>query len=129
MTWEQQEVFRILKNKPGTSYQEADDVNKHIIRDWVKSLMQVTEVKIEFFKADGTLREMRCTLDFSKIPEDQLPKLTPDAPVDGIVKESKQRKKPDEHSLRVWDLDKGEWRSFRFDRLQKVGAEISLETK
>lgn len=124
MTWEQQEVFRILKNKPGTSYQEADDVNKAIIRDWVKSLMQVTEVKIEFLKADGTLREMRCTLN-----PDKLPPPPASMPVDGIVKESKQRKKPDEHSLRVYDLDKGEWRSFRFDRLQKVGAEISLEAK
>ena len=125
MTWEQQEVFRILKNKPGTSYQEADDTNKMIIRDWVKSLLHVTEVTIEFLKADGTLREMRCTLDGERIPA---PSSKPQ-PVDGIIKESKQRKQPDEHSLRVWDLDKGEWRSFRFDRLQKVGAEISFETK
>jgi hypothetical protein len=124
MTWEQQEVFRILKNKPGTTYQEADDVNRAIIRDWVKSLAQVTEIKIEFLKADGTLREMRCTLN-----PDKLPQVPASASVDGIVKESKQRKKPDEHSLRVFDLDKNEWRSFRFDRLQKVGAEISLETK
>jgi hypothetical protein len=128
MTWEQQEVFRILKNKPGTTYQEADDANKAIIRDWVKSLAQATEIKIEFLKADGTVREMRCTLDFDRIPQDKLPKPTA-VPVDGIVKESKQRKQPDEHSLRVFDLDKSEWRSFRFDRLQKVGAEISLETK
>ena len=124
MTWEQQEVFRILKNKPGTSYQEADDTNKMIIRDWVKSLLHVTEVTIEFLKADGTLREMRCTLNPDKLPA---PVVT--GPVDGIVKESKQRKQPDEHSLRVFDLDKNEWRSFRFDRLQKVGAEISFETK
>jgi len=128
MTWEQQEVFRILKNKPGTTYQEADDANRAIIRDWVKSLAQATEIRVEFLKADGTVREMRCTLDFDRIPEDKLPKPTA-VPVDGIVKESKQRKHPDEHSLRVWDLDKNEWRSFRFDRLQKVGAEISLETK
>lgn len=123
MTWEQQEVFRILKNKPGTTYQEADDVNKHIIRDWVKSLLYATEIKIEFLKADGTIREMRCTLDSGRIPAP-----LPLAPVDGIVRESKQRKQPDEHSLRVWDLDKGAWRSFRFDRLQKVSAEINFET-
>jgi hypothetical protein len=126
MSWEQQEVVRILKNKPGTTYQEADDVNKAIIRDWVKSLAQVTEVKVEFLKADGTLREMRCTLNPDKLPP--LPVVT--GPVDGIVKESKKpRKEADPHSLRVFDLDKNEWRSFRFDRLQKIGAEISLETK
>jgi hypothetical protein len=126
MSWEQQEVVRILKNKPGTTYQEADDVNKAIIRDWVKSLAQVTEVKVEFLKADGTLREMRCTLNPDKLP----PPPVVTGPVDGIVKESKKtRKEPDPHSLRVFDLDKNEWRSFRFDRLQKIGAEISLETK
>jgi hypothetical protein len=125
MTWEQQEVFRILKNKPGTSYQEADDVNKVIIRDWVKSLLHVTEVNVEFTKADGTVREMRCTLNPDKLP----PPPVPTGPVDGIVKESKQRKAPDPESIRVFDLDKNEWRSFRFDRLQKVGASISFETK
>jgi len=125
MTWEQQEVFRILKNKPGTTYQEADDVNKVIIRDWVKSLLHVTEVRVEFTKADGSVREMRCTLNPDKLP----PTPAPTGPVDGIVKESKQRKAPDPESIRVFDLDKNEWRSFRFDRLQKVGAEISFETK
>ena len=45
------------------------------------------------------------------------------------VKEAKERKKPDEHSLRVFDLDKKEWRSFRFDRLQKVSTEIVFGTK
>jgi hypothetical protein len=124
MSWEQQEVFRILKNKPGTTYQEADDVNKTIIRDWVKSLLQVTEVTVEFTKADGTIREMRCTLN-----PDKLPPAPVTGPVDGIVKESKQRKAPDPESIRVFDLEKNEWRSFRFDRMQKIGAEISFETK
>lgn len=126
LTWEAQEVYRILRNKPGTSYQEADDANKAVIRNWVKSLMQTTEIKINFLKADGTEREMRCTLDWARIPE----KNHPGQPsVDGIVRESRERKKPDEHSLRVFDLDKQEWRSFRFDRLQKISAEISLEAK
>ena len=125
MSWEQAEVFRILKNKPGTTYQEADDVNKHIIRDWVKSLLHVTEVTVEFTKADGTVREMRCTLNPDKLP----PVPTPTGPVDGIVKESKQRKAPDPESIRVFDLDKNEWRSFRFDRLQKVSADIVFAAK
>ena len=124
MSWEQAEVVRILKSKPGTQYQEADDVNKAIIRDWIRSLLQVTEVTVEFTKADGTIREMRCTLDGSRIPAPPVA-----GPIDGIVKESKQRKKPDEESIRVFDLDKNEWRSFRFERLQKVGASISFETK
>lgn len=120
--WEQQEIVRLLKGSPGTQYQEADDTNKAIIRDWVKSLLQKGPITVTFVKADGTDREMLCTLDLSRIPP-----ATPNTPVDGVVKESKQRKKPDEHSIRVFDLDKNEWRSFRFDRLKKVTAEINFE--
>lgn len=122
MTWEQQEIVRLLKNTPGTQYQEADDANKAIIRDWVRSLLQKDEVTVTFVKADGTDREMRCTLNPEKLP----PPPVATGPVDGIVKESKERKKPDEHSLRVYDLNKSEWRSFRFDRLKKVAAELNF---
>ena len=119
--WEKQEVVRLLKGAPGTQYQEADDANKAIIRDWVKSLLQKQPVTVVFTKADGTDRSMLCTLN----PE-QLPPM-PAGPIDGIVKESKKpRKEPDPHSIRVFDLEKKEWRSFRFDRLKKVSAELSF---
>lgn len=122
MKWEQQEIVRLLKNTPGTQYQEADDTGKAVIRDWVRSLLQKDEVTVTFVKADGTEREMRCTLNPEKLPPVNVTVM----PVDGIVKESKERKKPDEHSLRVYDLDKSEWRSFRFDRLKKVAAELKF---
>ncbi len=118
--WEKQEVVRLLKGAPGTQYQEANDDNKAIIRDWIKSLLQNGSITVTFTKADGTDRNMLCTLDPEKLPA------VPAGPVDGIVKESKERKKPDPHSIRVFDLEKGEWRSFRFDRLKKVTAELSF---
>lgn len=124
MSWEQQEVVRLLKGAPGTQYQQADDANKAIIRDWIRSLLQKGPITVTFTKADGTDRKMLCTLDHTQIPE------TPakPVPVDGIVRESKKpRKEPDPHSIRVFDLDKKEWRSFRFDRLKKVSAEISFD--
>jgi hypothetical protein len=124
-TWEKQEVVRLLKGAPGTQYQEADDVNKAIIRDWIKSLLQKSTIKVTFVKADGTDREMLCTLNWDFIPSAAI---TPVLPVDGIVKESKKpRKEPDPHSLRVFDLEKQEWRSFRFDRLKKITAELKFE--
>ena len=125
MTWEQQETIRLLKSAPGTQYQEADDTNKAIIRDWVKSLLQKGPVTVTFTKADGTDREMHCTLSWEHIP----PRQQPQDVTEEQLKESKPRKKPDEHSIRVFDLDKQEWRSFRFDRLQKVSAEIVFGTK
>jgi len=123
--WEKEEVFRLLKNAPGTQYQEADDANKAIIRDWIRSLLQKSTITVTFTKADGTNREMLCTLNWNVIPTDKAPKET-STPIDGIVKESKQRKEPDPHSLRVFDVDKQEWRSFRFDRLLKITAELTF---
>ena len=89
-TWEKQEVVRLLKGAPGTQYQEADDVNKAIIRDWIKSLLQKSTIKVTFVKADGTDREMLCTLNWDFIPSAAI---TPVLPVDGIVKESKKPRK------------------------------------
>jgi hypothetical protein len=127
-TWEKQEVVRLLKGAPGTHYQEADDVNKAIIRDWIKSLLQKSEITVTFVKADGTDREMLCTLDSSRIPA--MPDVTilsnSTKNVDGLVESKKPRKQPDPHSLRVFDLEKQEWRSFRFDRLKKVTAELNF---
>jgi hypothetical protein len=116
MTWEQQEIVRLLKNTPGTQYQEADDVNKAIIRDWVRSLLQKETITITFVKADGTDRKMRCTLHPDQLPP--VPVAT--GSVDSVVRESKERKKPDPHSLRVFDTDLQQWRSFRFDRLKQI---------
>lgn len=121
-TWEKQEVIRLLKGAPGTQYQEADDANKAIIRDWIKSLLQKSTITVTFVKADGTDREMLCTLNWDNIPTPIL-----SYPIDGIVKESRARKQTDEHSLRVFDMEKQEWRSFRFDRLKKITAELKFE--
>jgi hypothetical protein len=120
--WEQQEIVRLLKGAPGTQYQQSDDANKMIMRDWIKSLLQASTITVQFTKADGTVRDMQCTLN----PE-QLPDMVTTGPVDGIVVESaKPRKAPDPHSLRVFDVDKQEWRSFRFDRLLKITAELKF---
>ena len=122
MDWPKQETIRLLKNAPGTQYQQSSDTEKAVIRDWVRGLLQKGAVTVIFVKADGTDREMLCTLDYA-----QLPSVPASLPVDGIVKESKERKQPDEHSLRVFDLDKQQWRSFRFDRLKKVTSQLIFE--
>lgn len=128
--WEKQEVVRLLKGVPGTQYQEADDAGKEQIRSWVRGLLTNSEINVTFTKADGTDREMLCTLDHSRIPASVAKPValtTSTAPVDGIVRESKTpRKAPDPHSLRVFDLEKKEWRSFRFERLKKVTATLDF---
>ena len=130
LSWEQQEVFRLLKAQPGTTYQESDETGRHIFRDWVRNLLNVSEITVTFVKADGTLRDMRCTLDRDRIPP-QPPRELNTAPVDGIVREDREIAaliKPEEsHTQKVFDLDAGAWRSFRYDRLKKVTATMSFE--
>jgi hypothetical protein len=130
LTWEQQEVFRLLKSQPGTTYQESDESGRMIFRDWIRNLLSVSEITVTFVKADGTVRDMRCTLDIDRIPPQppRAAKPTREAPVDGIVRESKEVKVPEEsHTQKVFDLDAGAWRSFRYDRLKKVTATMSFE--
>ena len=123
--WEKDEVVRLLRSQPGTQYQEADDQVKELIREWVRGLLQNSEVTVTFTKADGTDRDMLCTLDHSRIP---ISIIKPVQSVDGIVRESKKPKKePDPHSIRVFDLEKQEWRSFRFERLKKVTATLDFQ--
>ena len=122
--WEKDEVVRLLRSQPGTQYQEADDFVKEQIREWVRGLLQNSEVTVTFTKADGTDRDMLCTLDGSRIPVSPVKPV----PVDGIVRESKKPKQaPDPHSSRVFDLEKQEWRSFRFERLKKVTAVLNFQ--
>jgi hypothetical protein len=124
--WQKQEMVRLLKGAPGTAYQEADDANRTIMRDWVRSLLQKQPITVTFVKADGTDREMRCTLN----PE-ELPAVVPTGPVDGIVIESKRPRKdpkdPDPAVIKVYDLEARSWRSFRMDRLKKITAELNFQ--
>jgi hypothetical protein len=134
-TWEKQEVFRLLKNQPGTQYQEADEAGKEQIRKWVKSLLNNSVVNVQFVKSDGTVRVMRCTVDASKvlIPSAKLPTAgaasivaSATANIDGLTESKKPRKEPDPVNQRVYDMDLNEWRSFRYDRLQKISVEIDF---
>jgi hypothetical protein len=124
--WQKQEVVRLLKGAPGTAYQEADDTNRTIMRDWVRSLLQKQPITVTFTKADGTDREMLCTLN----PE-EFPAVVQTGPVDGIVSESKKPRKepkdPDPAVIKVYDLEAKSWRSFRMDRLKKITAELSFQ--
>ena len=132
LDWEKAEVFRLLKNQPGTQYQEADEAGRKQLRGWVHNLLNNSEVTVQFVKSDGTVRDMRCTLDRSRIPPAP-PKTVPTeiegsstVNIDGLAESRKPRKEPDPVTQRVYDLDAGAWRSFRYDRLQKITAEIDF---
>jgi len=127
ITWKQEEVIRLLKQQPGTYYQEANDAEKSIMRDWVRDLLNAQAATIEFVKADGSVREMQCTLNWDLIPATVI-----EPPLDPLAESThpkKERKQPDPEVIRVFDLQAGAWRSFRMDRLKKISAEIAFSHK
>ena len=76
-------------------------------RDWMTSALKETIVNLSFEKVkDGSIREMKATLNSELIPEDKMPKT-----------ESSVQVTHNEDILRVFDLDLNEWRSFRIDKV------------
>jgi len=65
-----------------------------------KNVMRVT-----FTKVNGEERVMRCTLHDSVLPEQH---------ISGI------KKKENQETLSVWDLDNDGWRSFRLDSIKEM---------
>jgi hypothetical protein len=68
---------------------------------------------VTFTKKDGTKREMLCTLIESKIPADKRPKAS-------VGLEEETNSSTVGSAVRVFDLGKSEWRSFRWDTVISV---------
>jgi hypothetical protein len=79
--------------------------------DDYKEVLKESIANVVFTKADGSERQMRCTLR----PED-LP------PLEASKSES-SGKKPSTEVVAVWDLDAQGWRSFRIDSVKDFSKE------
>jgi hypothetical protein len=82
-------------------------------RDQVLDLLRSTVLTVNFTKADGSPRDMKCTLLEEHIPADQKPK----SPGNGEPFVPTQWP---EDVVRVFDLEKTAWRSFRLDSINSV---------
>jgi len=111
MDFAQTETWRILRDQPGNGYQQLSEPDREIMRTWLHGLLVSQTITVDFTKADGTARTMRCTLH-----PDQLPVVP--------IVEGKKTAVPDTHSLRVFDVEKQAWRSFRFDRIQEIKFDL-----
>lgn len=89
-----------------TLYNEWSEQERKIFKDWLISHLKYGPVTVTFKKKDGTLREMNCTLK-SELAKD-------------YEKKTERTKTVNEETCPVFDLDKQEWRSFRFDSVTKV---------
>lgn len=73
----------------------------------IQELLRKAILAVTFKKSDGSERVMKCTLRSDLIPEAHKPA-------------GKKVIKENEYTVRVYDLDKNAWRSFRFDSVSLV---------
>lgn len=93
-----------------------DELNHPNFKSWFKGLLHETELTVTFFKTSGEERTMRCTLEDSKIPADKQPKGT-------------STKKVSDSTIAVFDLDKNEWRSFRYESIKEFDYDLDEDSE
>jgi hypothetical protein len=96
-----------------TYYKKANDVERTAFRKWIKDMMHFGPIRVHFQKKDGSIRIMNCTLEESVV--------VPHEKTTDRVKEQNDEVCP------VWDIDKGAWRSFRYDSVTKIEIDIATD--
>lgn len=89
------------------------------LTEWLNGVLKVTEVTVTFTKKDGTERVMKCTLN---------PELLPKVEQKAITEDKKPRKESTT-SMRVFDLEKNEWRSFTTKSIKNISATLFGDSK
>ena len=83
-------------------------------KNWLRSVLKDSVVTIRFTKKDGDERVIKATLKEDLIPFDMIPKGT-------------STRKKSEESQSVVDVEKDEWRSFRWDSVKQLNFSIGEE--
>ena len=95
-----------------TWYSTASEEDRTLFRQWMTDLLKSERVNICFTKADGTERWLHATLK----PE-LLPALTESD-------DAKPARKVSAEAQRVWDIEKQDWRSFRWDSIRQFSFNL-----
>ena len=82
--------------------------------NWLNGMLKTTHMTITFTKKDGTVRVMKCTLKPDAIPVVETKPLA----------EGKTPRKESTTSIRVYDIDLKDWRSFTTKSITKVEFSI-----
>jgi hypothetical protein len=111
MDFEKSQIWRELTDDPGNYYCNASNFERELFRNWVRGLLREREVTVDFVKADGDFRSMKCTLS-----ESLGAKYT--------VMENKTPRKTNPEVCAVWDTTQSAWRSFRWDRIKRIAFDL-----
>ena len=110
MDTDQQKLYA-LNPIPENYYINASEAERQTLQESVRTLLQTTSITVDFEKANGEFRSMKCTLR-----EDLGAKYT--------VKENAIPKKPNPDVCVVWDVNQAAWRSFRWDRMKRIQFDL-----
>lgn len=83
---------------------------QQVEQDSVKAALINGVIEVAFTKADGTLRKINATLSESVVP-----KANKEDPLS-----TKAVRKVSPEVCVIWDVDSKGWKSFRWDRLQRI---------
>lgn len=92
------------------AYSEMTVKDQKKFREWVKGILRRETATLTFQKKDGTMRVMKASLREEHFPV--------------YEKKTERVRTVNDEVLSVVDLEKNEWRSFRFDSIKKI--EFSL---
>jgi len=90
---------------------EWTDAEWNTFQTWLLCMLVSGPAVVTFTKQDGTERVMNCTLESSMFPPVEVKPLA----------EGKAPRKESTTSIRVFDLEKKEWRSFTTRSVKHVG--------
>jgi hypothetical protein len=93
-------------NKEFKFNSEFTDKEWQEFRTWIISHLKMGPVTVTFTKKDGTERVMECTLQPDLLPQQE-------------IKES-SGKKENTDTVRVFDIEKQEWRSFTVKSVRQI---------
>jgi len=78
----------------------------HLSKTNVMNLLHNGIINVEFTKIDGSIRSMKCTLMEEFITK--------------YINKTDTKKQVKEDIFVVWDLDKNDWRSFKYDSIINI---------
>lgn len=105
----QSQIWRTLKDEPGNYYCQSSDIERQAFKDWLVAILREQEITVDFHKANGDFRSMKCTLNET---------------LGAKYSSNESKKKSNPEVCVVWDTNQGAWRSFRWDRLKRVEFSI-----
>lgn len=79
-------------------------------RDYILEQLRSRIVEVDFIKADGSPRTMKCTLQSSMLPKQEKP----------LIDLTKKPKTENLNVIAVYDIDAKGWRSFRLDSVTSL---------